>query len=116
MNLPRYELVNDRFVWRFESDEDKVGTMLCFFFDPDAATDLVGALNAAIAMSVVMIPNEWDPPLPAADVTVESRYGARDPKELIVTKEEMGTLASGGTLNPRSKFYTWDGEPGAEVQ
>lgn len=53
--MTRYEVLDRKFLWRFEGDEDKVGKMLAFVFDPDDATDLAGLLNTSMHLAAIVL-------------------------------------------------------------
>lgn len=69
--MTRYEVLDGKFLWRFEGDEDKVGKMLAFVFDPDDATDLAGLLNTSMHLAAIVLDDNSPPSQRPVHVTSE---------------------------------------------
>lgn len=69
--MTRYEILDGKFLWRFEGDEDKVGKMLAFVFDPDDATDLAGLLNTSMHLAAIVLDDNSPPSRRSVHVTSE---------------------------------------------
>lgn len=69
--MTRYEILDGKFLWRFEGDEDKVGTMLAFVFNPDDAADLAGLLNTSMHLAAIVLDDNSPPSQRPVHVTSE---------------------------------------------
>lgn len=100
--MNRYE-AQDRFIWRFEGPDDKVGQLLAFVFDPAHAPVLADMLTTSVQL---------------AQMVIEDCQPSASPHH--VSDEQIHRLSQGvdpdvaQRLLPRNKgeLYSWDGEPG----
>jgi|SRR5687767_947000 len=74
--MPKYVILDGKFLWRMEDEDDKVGKMLAFVFDPDDAQDLVGLLNSSMLLAAITLDSSGEQ---------QSRFH--------VTREQLSQLA-----------------------